>query len=69
METNTTEEPKRPAHRPPLEDREKVASSHIHLRVTRKLKAAFVRHSHRQNKTLAEWLLGLGKKDCGYKGD
>lgn len=65
---NSTEEQKRPAHRPPLTDREKVASSHIHLRVTRARKAAYVKAAQRKKgRTLVEWCFSHLDKASGYK--
>lgn len=68
METESTDEQKRPAHRPPLADREKVASSHIHLRVTRKRKAAYVSAAQKKkDQTLADWCFSHLDKASGYK--
>jgi hypothetical protein len=64
------EEQKRPAHRPPLDDREKVASSHIHFRVTRRRKAAYVKAAQKKKgQTLVDWCFKHLDKASAYEGD
>lgn len=70
METESTEEQKPRMGRPPIDDREKIASSHIHLRVTRARKAAYVKASQRKKgRTLVDWCFSHLDKASGYKDE
>lgn len=61
------EEEKPRMGRPPTSDREKVAESHIHFRVTRARKSAYVKAAQKKKgRTLVDWCFSHLDKASGY---
>jgi hypothetical protein len=61
-------EPKHPGGRPPLPEGQR-AESHLHLRVTRARKTAYVRAANVKKTTLAKWCFGHLDAASGYKDE